>query len=84
MLPRKEERGGSASVEDSVDVWIPELEDYIEKLKKKLITEARRITDNIKTTITIITRKINEKKNNCMDISRGKFTKFHTRRPGHS
>ena len=46
-VPRKEGGGGGlASIEDSVDVSIQRLEDYIEKYKRGLITANRNNTDN--------------------------------------
>ena len=48
---------GLASIDDSVNVLIQRLEDYIEKYGKGLITATRKDTDNKKTNRTTITRK---------------------------
>ena len=39
---RKEGGRGLSSIEDSVDVSIQQLEDYIEKIRRRLITAIRR------------------------------------------
>ena len=55
---------------------------YIKKNKERLITAVNE--DNIITNRKIAkTRKQNEKKNNCMDISRDKLTILHVRRHAH-
>ena len=56
-VSRKERRRGFASVEDSVDASIQQLEDYIEKHERGLITATRNETDNTKAKRMIITRK---------------------------
>ena len=45
-VSRKEGCRGRASIEDSVDASIQRPEDYIEKLKRGLITAIRNNTDN--------------------------------------
>ena len=45
-ISRKEGRRGLASIEDTVDVSIQRLEDYIEKYERGLITTIRNDTDN--------------------------------------
>ena len=45
-VARKEGRRGVASIEDSVDISIQRLEDYIEKQERGLITAIRNNTDN--------------------------------------
>ena len=45
-VPRKEGGRGLASIEDSVDISIQRLEDYIEKHERGLITAIRNNTDN--------------------------------------
>ena len=45
-VPRKEGGRGLASIEDSIDTSIQQLEDYIEKHEKGLITAIRNNTDN--------------------------------------
>ena len=45
-VSRKEGRRGLTGIEDSVDVWIQRLEDYIEKDERGLITAIRNDTDN--------------------------------------
>ena len=64
-VSRKEGGRGFASIEDSVDISIQRLEDYIEKHERGLITAIRNDTDN---TIDdrMTTRKQNEKENNFM------------------
>ena len=55
-VSRKEGRRALARIEDCVDA-IRELEDYIKKNQKGLITEANNITDNIRINGKTITRK---------------------------
>ena len=45
-VPRKEGGRGLASIEHSVDTSIQQLEDYIEKHERGLITAIRNSTDN--------------------------------------
>ena len=45
-VPRKERGRGLARIEDSVDISIQRLEDYIEKNERGLITAIRNNTDN--------------------------------------
>ena len=56
-VSRKEKGKGLASIEDSVDVSIQRLKDYIEKHEGRLITATRNDTDNTKTYRMTITRK---------------------------
>ena len=56
-VPRKEGGRGLASIEDSVDTSIQQLEDYIEKHERGLITAIRNNTD-----ITIDNRKTKTRK----------------------
>ena len=49
-VSRKEERRRLTNIEDSVDVSIQWLEDYIEKHEGELITATRNDTDNTKIT----------------------------------
>ena len=70
-MSRKEGRTGLASFEDSVDTPIGRLKDNIKKTKERLITTIRNNTYNSRINRTI-TRKQNEKKSNCMDISSDK------------
>ena len=58
-VSRKEGRRGLASIEDSVDASIRELEDYIKKTQKRLITAASNSTDTINISRTTITKKEN-------------------------
>ena len=54
---RKEERKGLASMEDSVDTSIQQLEDYIQKRGRRLITTTRNNTNDMRTSRTTVTRK---------------------------
>ena len=54
---RKEGGRGLTSIEDSVDVSIQRLEDYIEKCWGRLITATRNNTDDTRTNKTEISRK---------------------------
>ena len=65
-VPRKEGRGGLASIEDSVDASIQRLEDYIEKHKRGQITAIRNDTDNTIDDRNTTTRKQKWEKNNSM------------------
>ena len=65
-VDRKEGGRGLPSIEDSVDVSIQRLEDYIEKHEGGLITAIKNDTDNTNTNRMTITRKKNGKKNNFM------------------
>ena len=56
-VSRKEGERGLASIEDSVDISIQRLEDYIEKHDRGLITAIRNNTDNTIDNRMIITRK---------------------------
>ena len=57
-VSRKEGGRGIAGIEDSVDVLIQRLEDYIEKYEGGLITATRNDTDHTKTNRITIARKI--------------------------
>ena len=68
-VSRKEGGRGLASIEDSIDVSIKELEDYIEKHGGGLITAIKNLTENTMTNRMIITRKQKlEEKNNSMGV----------------
>ena len=56
-VSRKEEGRGLASIEDSVEVLIQRLEDYIQKYDGELITTIRNDTDNMMDNKMTITRK---------------------------
>ena len=56
-VSRKEGGRGLASIEDSVDASIQQLEDYREKHEGGQITATRNDTDNTKTNKMTITRK---------------------------
>ena len=56
-VSRKEGGRGIASTQDSVDASIQRLEDYIEKLKRGVITAIRNDTDNTMDNRMTITRK---------------------------
>ena len=56
---RKERERGFPSFEDSVDVSIQRLEDYIQKRGGRLLTTIRNDTDNMRAKRTTITRKQN-------------------------
>ena len=56
-VPRKEGGRGFASIEDSVDISIQRLEDYIEKHERGLVTAIRNNTDNTIDNRMTITRK---------------------------
>ena len=56
-VSRKEEGSGLAGIEDSVDVSIQRLEDYIEKHEGGLITAIRNDSDNTTDNRMIIIRK---------------------------
>ena len=45
-VPRKEGGRGFTSIEHSVDTWIQRLENYIEMLGGRLISDTRENTDN--------------------------------------
>ena len=62
-VSRKERGRGLASIEDSVDVSIQRLEDYIEKHERGLITAIRNDTDNTIDDIMTATRKQEWRKN---------------------
>ena len=57
QVSRKEGWSGLASIEDSVDATIQRLEDYVEKLRGRLITTTESNTDHSKISRTTITRK---------------------------
>ena len=67
-VSRKEGGRKLASIEDSVDVSLQRLEDYIEKHEGGLITAIRNDTDNTIDNRMTISRKQNGKKNNSMGI----------------
>ena len=56
-VSRKEGGRGLASIKDSVDALIRELEDYIKKSKGRLIRVAKNSTDNMKINRTTISKK---------------------------
>ena len=56
-VPRKERGRGFASIEDSVDASIQQLEDYIEKNERGRITAIRNDTENTIDDIMTTTRK---------------------------
>ena len=56
-VSRKEEGREIASIEDSVDASIQQLEDYIEKRGGRLIAATRNNTNDTRTNRTTITRK---------------------------
>ena len=56
-VSRKEGGGGLASIEDSVDALIQQLEDYIQKHDGGLITAIRNDSDNTMDNRMTITRK---------------------------
>ena len=56
-VSRKEGRRGLASIEDSVDVSIQRLEDYVQKHERGLITSTRYDTENTMNNRMTITRK---------------------------
>ena len=60
-VSRKEGGIGFASIQDSVDASIQQLDLYIERLERGLITATRKDTDNTKTNRIAITRKQNGK-----------------------
>ena len=57
VVLRREGRKGLASIEDSVEVSIQQLEEYIEKRGGRLITATRNNINNTRTSGTTITRK---------------------------
>ena len=67
-VSRKEGGRGLVSIEDSVDVSIHRLEDYIEKHEGRLITATRNDTDNTMANRMTITRKQRWGKNNSMGV----------------
>ena len=82
-VSRKEGGRGLASIEDSVDVSIQWLEDYIEKYERGLITSIRNDTDNtIDDRITTTGKQKWEKKNNSIAALNVEYTTSHTRKPG--
>ena len=66
--PRKDGGRGLASIEDGVDASIQQLEDYIEKRGKGLITATRNDTDNTKTNRMTMTKKQNWEESNSMGV----------------
>ena len=56
-VSRKEKGRGFASIENSVNASIQQLEDYIQKRRGRLITDTRINTYNMRTNRTTITRK---------------------------
>ena len=79
-VSRKEGGRGLASTEDSVDVSIQRLEDYIEKHDGGLITDIKNDTDNTMTNRMTITRKQKWEEKQLF----GRFKRlYRTRRPGH-
>ena len=56
-LLRKEGGRGLASIEDSIDASIQQVEDYIEKCGRRLIIATRNNTDNMRISRMEITRK---------------------------
>ena len=64
----KEGGRGLASIEDSVDVSIQRLEDYIQNHEGGLITAIRNDTDNMIENRMTITRIKNGKENNSMGV----------------
>ena len=80
---RKEGRRGLTSIEDSVDASVQQLEDYIEKRGRRLITASRNNNDNTRTNRTEITRKQKrERKTTQMDVLSDQQATFHTRKRG--
>ena len=71
-----------ASIEDSIDVSIQRLKDYIEKHVGGLITVIRNDTDNTVTNRMTITRKQNGKKNNSLRALNDLWTTSRTKKPG--
>ena len=67
-VSRKEGGRGLFSIEDSVDVSIKRLEDYIQKQEGWLITAIRNNTDNTKDKRKTITGNKNGKKNNTLSV----------------
>ena len=67
-VSRKEVGRGLASIEDSVDASIQQLENYIEKHEEGLITAIRNETDNTSDNSMTTNRRQNGKKNNSMDV----------------
>ena len=65
-VSRKEGVRGLASIEDSVDASLQQLEDYIEKHAGGLITAIRNDTDNTIDDRMIATRKQKRKKSKSM------------------
>ena len=61
-MSRKEGRRGLASIEESVNTSIQQLEGYIRKYRGRLITATRNNRDNISSNRTKMTRKQNKKK----------------------
>ena len=79
-VSRKEGGRGLASTEDSVDVSIQRLEDYIEKHDGGLITDIKNDTDNTMTNRMTITRKQKWEEKQLFE----RFKRlYRTRRPGH-
>ena len=72
------------SIEDCLDAEIQGLEDYIMKIKERLNSRANCNSNNM-----ISDRKITKTRgkklgrNHCMDISRNKLARLHSRRCGH-
>ena len=65
-VSRKEGRRGLASIKDNVDASIQQLEDYIEKHERGLITAIRNDANNKIDDRITITRKQKWEKNNSM------------------
>ena len=65
-VSRKEGGRGLASIEDSVDAMIQQLEDYIEKHEQGLVTAIRNYTDNTIDDKITTTREQKLGKNNSM------------------
>ena len=59
MFQEKREGRGLASIEDSVDASIQQLEDYIQKHEGELMTATRNDTENTMNNRMTITRKQN-------------------------
>ena len=78
-VSRKEGGRGLASIEDSVDALIQQLEDYIQKQDGGLITAIRNDTDNRMT----ITRKQKWEGKQLYGHFKRLINNIHTTKPGH-
>ena len=76
---RKEARRRFASIQDSVNASIQQLEDCVNRRRRRLIRATRNNPDNTSIHETKIIRKQKWEENNCMDTSSHKQVNSHSK-----